>query len=182
LNTDFTAVKAALASDGVIAYPTEAVFGLGCNPRSDVALNRILEMKGRKAHKGFILIAANQAQLAPFVAPLSSQWQAKLDAAWPGPVTFIVPASANASKLLTGGRETLAVRVSAHPQVIELCTAVGHALVSTSANYSGRQALRSSIEVRQEFTSSIDVVVDGNVGTLDAPTRIIDIRTGQQLR
>jgi len=182
LNTDFTAVKAALASDGVIAYPTEAVFGLGCDPFSDVALNRILAMKGREAHKGFILIAASQAQLTPYLAPLSLQWQAQLEAAWPGPVTFVLPASSAASELLTGGRDTLAVRVSAHPQVIELCTAVGHALVSTSANRSGSQALRSSIEVRQEFGSSIDVVVDGDVGTLDAPTRIIDIRTGQQLR
>lgn len=197
MNTDYAAIKAALASDGIIAYPTEAVFGLGCDPRSETALTRILDVKGRESHKGFILIAASQEQLSPFIEAVPAQWQAQLDAEWPGPVTFVMPArpasslqsataSSAASKaafaLLTGGRDTLAVRVSNHPLVVELCTQIGHALVSTSANRSGSPALRSSDEVRQAFGTDIDVVLDGNVGTLDAPTRIIDIRTGQQLR
>ena len=172
----------ALASDGIIAYPTEAVFGLGCDPRSETALTRILDVKGRKSHKGFILIAASQEQLSPFIEPVPAQWQVQLDAAWPGPVTFVMPASAAALALLTGGRDTLAVRVSNHPLVVELCTELGHALVSTSANRSGSPALRSSDEVRQAFGDDIDVVLNGNVGTLGTPTRIIDIRTGQQLR
>jgi L-threonylcarbamoyladenylate synthase len=76
LIADISAALKALDAGGVIAYPTEAVYGLGCDPGNSVALQRILDIKSREAHKGFILIAANQDQLTPFLAPIEPSWQA----------------------------------------------------------------------------------------------------------
>lgn len=179
---DISAALKALDAGGVIAYPTEAVYGLGCDPGNSVALRRILDIKSREAHKGFILIAANQDQLTPFLAPIEPSWQARLDAVWPGPVTFILPAANTVSPLLSGQRDTLAVRVSAHPLVKELCTAYGGAIVSTSANVSGQPPLNTGRNVEQAFNGSIDAIIDANVGQLPSPTQIIDARTGQRLR
>lgn len=179
---DINAALKALDEGGVIAYPTEAVYGLGCDPRNTDALQRILDIKSREAHKGFILIAANQDQLAPFLAPVTPAWQAQLDEAWPGPVTFILPAANSVQPLLSGQRDTLAVRVSAHPLVNQLCTAFGGAIVSTSANLSGQPALNTGLDVEQVFKNSIDVIIEGKVGELSSPTHIIDARTGQRLR
>ncbi len=176
-----TAVEA-LRTGGVIAYPTEAVYGLGCDPHKETSLQRILDIKHREAHKGFILIASNQEQLEPFLAPINTEWQQQLDAVWPGPVTFVIPAANTVSALLSGQRDTLAVRVSSHPMVVTLCDAYGGAIVSTSANRSGQPALQTGRDVRTVFGDSLDAVVDADVGTLASPTRIIDIRTGQQLR
>lgn len=167
---------------GVIAYPTEAVYGLGCDPRNEQALQRIIDIKGRDAHKGFILIASTQAQLAEYMAPVETAWQRQLDAHWPGPFTFIVPAADTISDLLSGYRNTLAVRVSAHPVVRKLCDSYGGALVSTSANRSGMLPLTKQEQIAEEFGDSIDVIVDGALGDLATPTRIIDVRDGSIIR
>lgn len=172
----------ALHAGGVIAYPTEAVFGLGCDPHNDTALARIIDIKGRAAHKGFILIAGALDQLLPYLAPVQPQWQTQFDVVWPGPVTMVVPCAPGASELLSGGRETLAVRVSDHPVVQQLCALFGGPIVSTSANFSGQEPCRDTASATQLFGSSIDVIVDGMVGTLDEPTRIVDVRSGQRLR
>jgi L-threonylcarbamoyladenylate synthase len=182
LIADISAALKALDEGGVIAYPTEAVYGLGCDPGNPVALQRILDIKSRETHKGFILIAASQDQLAPFLAPVLPSWQTQLDAAWPGPVTFVLPAADSVSALLSGQRDTLAVRVSAHPIVNQLCNAYGGAIVSTSANLSGHPPLNTGIDVEHVFKDSIDVIINGKVGQLSSPTQIIDVRTGQRLR
>lgn len=168
---------------GVIAYPTEAVFGLGCEPRTESALQRIIDIKGRDAHKGFILIASHQTQLQDFMAPVSTSQQAQLDKHWPGPVTFVVTASSFvANTLLTGYRNTLAVRVSNHPVVVQLCQAYDGAIVSTSANRSGEPSLRTALDVRQRLGHDLDEIVDAPVGELASPTRIFDLASGKQLR
>ncbi|MGQ7845992.1 L-threonylcarbamoyladenylate synthase [Granulosicoccus sp. 3-233] len=173
---------AALRAGGVISYPTEAVFGLGCDPHDEPALSRIISIKGRAAHKGFILIAGSLDQLLPFLAPLQAAWQAQFDSVWPGPVTMVVPCTSGNSELLTGGRQTLAVRVSDHPVVQALCERFGGPIVSTSANRSGQEPCRDTASATQLFGTEVDVTVDGKVGTLSEPTRIIDVRTGQRLR
>ena len=179
---DLSKAIAALHSGGVIAYPTEAVFGLGCDPRNEKALARIIEIKSRDAHKGFILIARSLEQLIPFLAPVQPEWQSQFDAVWPGPVTMVVPCATCTSELLSGGRKTLAVRVSAHPLVQDLCARFDGPIVSTSANRSGQPSCRDTACAVQLFGSEVDVVVDGTVGTLTAPTKIIDVCTGDRLR
>lgn len=177
-----TAVDA-LHGGGVVAYPTEAVFGLGCDPRNEIALQRIIDIKGRDAHKGFILIASNQSQIFEYVEPVNTEQQRQLDENWPGPVTFVMQANENIrGTLLTGFRDTLAVRVSAHPVVIALCEHFGGALVSTSANRSGEPALRLGSEVDNTMGSKLDVIVKAAVGELASPTRIFELASGKKLR
>ena len=172
----------ALRAGGVIAYPTEAVYGLGCDPRDAAALERILALKGRPADMGVIVIASAFTQLAPFLAPLAPELEARAAASWPGPVTWIWPCSAGLPRLLTGGRDTLAVRVTAHPGAAALCHAFGGALVSTSANRHGQPPARDAAAVRAAFGDALDAVVDGPCGGLARPTEIRDARTGAVLR
>ncbi len=166
----------------MIAYPTEAVFGLGCDPLEYQAVQRILDLKRRDAAKGLILIASRFEQLLPFIAPLDSAQRLSLDASWPGPVTWVVPAAPHTPFWLTGGRKTIAVRVSAHPRVRELCELCGMALVSTSANKSGAPPARSALQVRNSLGSDVDYIVPGPVGGLTRPTEIRDLVSGKILR
>ncbi len=171
-----------LHQSGVIAYPTEAVFGLGCDPMDEQAVLRLLALKSRPVSKGLILVAAGLEQLVNFIAPLSTADIERLQQTWPGPVTWIVPANNNAPSYITGGRQTIAVRVSAHPVVVALCRGSGHALVSSSANKSGQPPAMTTSEVEQQFTRQLSCIVDGGVGGRDAPSTIIDLATNKILR
>lgn len=174
---------AALLDDGgVIAYPTEAVYGLGCDPRCYAAVVRLLELKGRSARKGLILIAPEPGWLAEYMAPIRQEMAERMTASWPGPVTWVVPAAARVPAWLTGGRGTIALRVTAHPLASALCRAFGGALVSTSANRAGGSPARTALRTRLLFGPHLDAIVPGKTGELDRPTRIIDARSGAILR
>lgn len=137
-----------LRRGGVVAYPTEAVYGLGCDPWNGSAVRRILAMKRRPEAKGLILIAAELAQLAPFVQWLEPTRMAEIFATWPGPHTWLLPARPETPVWLRGQHDTLAVRVIAHPLAAALCRATGMALVSTSANRTSQTPARTALEVR----------------------------------
>ncbi|RZA18685.1 MAG: tRNA threonylcarbamoyladenosine biosynthesis protein RimN [Lysobacteraceae bacterium] len=175
---------AALRHGGVIAYPTEAVWGLGCDPRDQAATLRLLALKDREVEKGLILIAADESQLAPYVAwsQLDALQRAAVRQSWPGPHTWIVPASTSAPSWITGAHAGIAVRVSAHPAVIALCRAFAGALVSTSANRAGQPAAASSAELDPGIFAGVDAVLEGETGDLQRPTEIRDARTGVVLR
>lgn len=166
----------------VVAYPTEGVWGLGCDPRNRAAVERILELKGRPTDKGLILLAASETQLAPFVAPFTPEIAARVRPTWPGPVTWIVAAAKDCPEWLTGGRATIAVRVTTHPVAAELARAAGTALVSTSANLSDDLPARSAVEVRRLFGKALDAVVEGALGDCAGPTEIRDAASGRILR
>lgn len=180
--TAVTHGAAAIRAGGVVAYPTEGVWGLGCDPRRRTAVERILALKGRPVDKGLILLAASEEQLEPFLAPLAPAVAARVRACWPGPVTWIARTSADCPRWLTGGRNTLAVRVTAHPLAAALARAAGTALVSTSANLSGAATARNAVEVRRLFGKVIDTVVEGELGDLAGPTEIRDAATGKVVR
>lgn len=171
-----------LNNGGVIAYPTEAVYGLGCDPYNDMAIQRLLDIKQRPADKGLILIAATWEQLQPFLQPLAPALMASLMVSWPGPVTWLVPAAETTSRLLTGAHQTLAVRITAHPIAAALCKQFGKPLVSTSANRSSESPCRSAEEVAAVFKNDIDAIVTGAVGSLEQPTEIRDLLSGQRIR
>lgn len=179
----FTPIIQALNNQQVIAYPTEAVFGLGCDPDSESAVRALLDLKQRPWEKGLILIAADYVQLASYIddSVLSQQQRAAIFASWPGPVTWVIPANAQTPELLTGRFNSLAVRVSDHPLVQQLCRQFGKPLVSTSANLSGQEPCRTVAEVRQQFGESFPVLV-GNVGGRLNPSEIRDALTGEQIR
>ena len=175
---------AALQRGGVVAYPTEAVWGLGCDPRDEPATLRLLALKEREVDKGLILIAAAEAQLAPFIDmdALDAAQRYTVRASWPGPHTWIVPAAPAAPRWITGAHAGIAVRVSAHPPVVELCKAYGGALVSTSANRAGEPAAHAADQLDPRIVAGVDAVLDGETGGLDRPTDIRDARSGAVLR
>lgn len=180
-DADIARACEALAVGDVVAYPTEGVYGLGCDPARAAAIDRLLALKQRPASKGLILIAADLDQLAPWLAPLPPGAHERLAATWPGPVTWLLPAAADCPHRVRGDHDTLAVRVTDHPVAAALCRAWGGALVSTSANRSGEAPARSAAEVTAAFGDTV-VVVPGPLGGLEGPTAIRDGRTGATLR
>nr|VFK45112.1 MAG: L-threonylcarbamoyladenylate synthase [Candidatus Kentron sp. TC] len=171
-----------LRRGGIIAYPTEAVFGLGCDPENGDAARRLLALKSRDISQGLILIAAGFSQLRPFVEPLCQGHMRVIRASWPGPVTWILPARQTTPKYLTGCHASLAVRVSAEPSVVALCERFGGALVSTSANVSGHPPARTALDVRRYFGRRLDYILPGSVGGQRRPSEIRDGSTGRVLR
>ena len=177
-------ITALLRQGGVIAYPTEGVWGLGCDPHNEVAVLRLLALKQRDVAKGLILIASDEAQLAAFIetSPLSQAQLAQVRASWPGPNTWIVPASANAPGWITGAHTGIAVRVTAHPLVRALCDTFGGALVSTSANIASEPSPCSRAELDPRIVTGVDAVCDGETLGRQQPSTIRDARSGSTLR
>lgn len=167
---------------GLVAYPTEAVYGLGCLPWERRAVERLLDMKRRSWRKGLSLIAASREQLEPLVKFPTGLLGEELRLSWPGPVTWVLDAKPSIPFWLTGGRETLAVRVTGHDLSRKLCETAASPLISTSANRSGRPPLRRALHVRREFGTSVDYVLKGKLGGEAKPTMIRDGRTGTVLR
>ena len=167
---------------GLIAYPTEAVYGLGCDPLNAAAVQRLLALKGRPMDKGLILIAADIEQLRPFLLPLSTADEATVRATWPGPVTWLLPARPETPRWLRGSHDTLAVRITDHPLAAALCRQLGHPLVSTSANRSGQPPARTPLAVRRQFGRIVDLIISGPLGGHERPTLIRDLTTGRILR
>lgn len=171
-----------LRGGGVIAYPTESVFGLGCDPFNPIAVHQLLAIKQRPVSKGLILVAAFPEQFAGLIkTPTAAQARMMADH-WPGPTTLVMPASEAAPEWLTGGFSSLALRVSAHPQVRALCERFAGPIVSTSANFSGASPARNATEVQRRMGAAIDYVLPGDVGGLANPTQIIDASSGAILR
>lgn len=169
-----------IVGGGVVAYPTEGVFGLGCDPSNQNAVEHLLSIKSRDPNKGLILIAAHIDQLAPWIQPLEKAQLETIGDSWPGPTTWILPAKSETPKYLTGGRKTIAARVSAHPPVIELCEAVQMAIISTSANLSGQPPAKRSSQLTN--LPGVQGCLDAQTGDLGNPTPIIDLRDGSILR
>lgn len=167
---------------GVIAYPTEAVYGLGCDPHNEEAVDRLLQIKQRDASQGLILVGQSLDDFTAFIQPLDDETQARLLASWPGPVTWLVPVSNTCPSWISGEHNTLAIRVTAHQQTRELCVEAGMPLVSTSANRSGQPATRSEAEVRQAFGDEIDFILGGPTDGLDRPCQIRDARSEDIIR
>lgn len=167
---------------GIIAYPTEAVYGLGCNPDDSEAVERLLIAKQREWSKGLILIASKLEQLSPYIQPLNSTLLKRIMPTWPGPVTWIVPALPDIPPYLAREDNTIAVRVTGHPVAAALCTALDQALISTSANISNHPAARTPFKVRNIFHNGIDYILHGSTGGKSNPSEIRDAETGKIIR
>ena len=170
----------ALAGSGVIIYPTEGVFGLGCRFDDPEAVKRVLALKGRKPDKGLIILVNSLKQVSSLL-DLRRVSPEVLAASWPGPVTWVIPASLHAPGWLTGGGPGLAVRHSAHPVVQALTGRIGP-LVSTSANPSGTSPARTLLRARRYFPRGVDYFLPGELGGAHGPTEIRDAVSGRVLR
>ena len=166
---------------GVIAYPTEAVYGLGCDPLYEEAVLNLLALKKRSVDKGLILIASSLSQLEPYLQ-LNNEIVSRVQATWPGPVTWIIPAQPWVPKWLTGKHSSLAVRVTAHPIARMLCEINGGPLVSTSANTSAKPPATRSWMVSKSLSNSDLFIVPGKIGGLKQATPIYDVLSHQQIR
>ena len=164
----------------VIGTPTEGVYGLSCDPWNEAAVHALLKMKQRDVAKGLIILAGDLYQLTSLVRHLSRQDQDTLASSWPGPVTWLIPAPADAPEWITGGQPTLALRVTDHPEVAALTRMAGKAIVSTSANPAGEPAARDADTVRHYFPDL--AILEGSLGGLQGPTEIRQLADGRVIR
>lgn len=167
----------------VFAYPTEAVYGLGCDPDNQSAVTKILALKQRDICKGMILVAGHYSQLLNYVndSAIPDDRRSEIFASWPGPNTWLLPAAANVPQWITGGSELIAVRVSQHPLIQELCNLFQKPLVSTSANLSGLPAAMTAEDVFAQFADDV-VLIAGELGGALKPSMIRHGLSGQIIR
>ena len=169
-----------LQTGGVIAYPTEGVWGLGCLWTDEDAIKEILRLKQRPLEKGMIVLCAKLSDIEAFLLPLSTEHQQQIAQHYPHPVTWILPCKSSVPESVRGQHNSIAVRFSRHPQVQELCAAVGP-IISTSANPTGLAAAMSAEDVRQYFNDQLSYILPGELGGYSKPS---EIRTldGQRVR
>lgn len=166
----------------VIAYPTEAVYGLGCDPTNEAAVHRVLHLKNRPEAAGLILIADQFERFEPFVGPLAAGLLDRALSTWPGPVTWLFPRGAGVPNWLAGTHHTIALRVTAHPVCRALCGAFGGAIVSTSANPSTADPARTAERVDDYFGDVLCGIVQGALGGREQCSEIRDLVSGQVIR
>ncbi len=181
---NFDQVLKALQDGEVIAYPTEGVFGVGCDPDNPEAIQKLLSLKQRPVEKGLILIAASYQQLLPYIdeSQLSETQLNDVKQTWPGPVTWIMPSSERVSKWVSGEHNSIAVRVSDHPLVQKMCNAFGKPLTSTSANLTGQPPCMTTEQVQQQLGDQLVAILVGETGGRDKPSEIRDAKTSHVLR
>ena len=168
-----------LLGGGVIAYPTEGVFGLGCMPDDPEAVIRVLSIKRRDPSKGLILIASSREQLRDWIG---ADPAALLDPDPGRPTTWIAPARDNVSRLVKGSNTGIAVRLTSNPVAAALCDATDSALVSTSANVAGEPVARNCYVLRRKFSACVDYIVPGDCGPSSGPSEVRNLETGEVLR
>lgn len=164
----------------VLAYPTEAMYGLGCDPWNICALENLLKLKVRSQNKGLIVLIYDWSQLWDLIAHVPDSCLERVHSTWPGPVTWIFPKSEKVPRLLCGDRDTIAIRMTAHKVAHDLC--FNAPIVSTSANITGSTPARSIQELQVQFPTQIKFVLDGALGSGTAPSSIFDVMTCMQLR
>lgn len=169
---------------GIIAYPTEAVFGLGCDPDNEDAVEKLLALKQRPVEKGLILLAGNYSQLLPYVddSAIAQDKRCLILSRWPGPITQILPVKKNISPLLSGSFDSIAVRVTNHPDIVAFCSITGKPIVSTSANITGKPDAKSWQEVKEQFPQDDIFIIVGKTLGVTNPSTIIDGITSEIIR
>ncbi|HEX7111123.1 MAG TPA: Sua5/YciO/YrdC/YwlC family protein [Mizugakiibacter sp.] len=176
------AAAAFLRDGGVLAYPTEAVYGLGCDPDNEAAFRRLFALKRRPPTQGVLLIAADFEQVRPWLGEVPAAALQRARATWPGPHTWVFPRSARVPAWVAGGHAGIALRVTAHPLAAALCRAFGGPIVSTSANRHGEPPVTTAAAVQATLGEELEAVLEGPVGGLDRPTPIRDALTDAIIR
>lgn len=179
---DTAAAVEHLQAGDVIAYPTEAVYGLGCDPFNESAVRKLLLMKGRHESAGLVLIASEFSQLKPWIADVDQSLIDKAMQTWPGPVTWLFPRAGGVPDFVAGRHDTVAVRITAHGPSRALCQALGSALISTSANRTTAKPARSASEVRDYFGTDLAGILTGDLGSGEKPSEIRDLVSGNIIR
>lgn len=169
-----------LSQGGIIAYPTETVYGIGCDATNENALQRLIALKHRSPNKGLIVLINQLEQLAAFTPPLTSEELQFATSKWPGPYTLVFPALPTVSQYLTGQYQSIAIRMTSHPTAAALCESFP--ITSTSANLSGETVATNYQGLIEQFGDTLDGIVEGEVSPNGTPSQIIDIKTKQRYR
>lgn len=179
-----SAELSALQKGGLVVYPTEAVWGIGCDPRNEQAVMSLLAAKQRPVEKGLILIAAEYSQILPYIdeTKIATERKQQILESWPGAYTWLLPVAEGTPDWITGGSELVAVRVTAHPTVIRMCNEFGGAIISTSANVTGTPTEHLLENVKQVFGTQVDVYVDEALGGNTQASTITNSLTGEVIR
>ncbi|GHE96460.1 L-threonylcarbamoyladenylate synthase [Thalassotalea profundi] len=179
-----TSVKDVFQQGGIIAYPTEAVFGLGCDPDNQQAIERLLSVKNRPKTKGLILLAANYAQLQPYIddSAFTVEQRKLILSRWPNGITQLIKKQSNTSSLISGEFNTIAVRITSQPDVVALCNSVNKPIISTSANLSGQPPAKTWQEVETNLANKVDFIIKGQTLGYSSPSSIINAISGETIR
>ena len=169
-----------IRAGGIVAHATEGVWGLACRPDLDSAIEKILKIKGRDDGKGFLLLGSNVEHFTNHISQLEPALEKKVIESWPGHITWVLP-NAGFSKLVTGGRATVACRVPDHNQARELCGNYGGPIISTSLNRSGQAPILSYEKATAEFSDEVDFILPGQISGYDGPSAIFGL-DGVRLR
>ena len=170
-----------VSAGGVIACPTEAVWGLSCDPFNKQAVDKVRKLKQRKKDKGFILVAETPFQFAALIKHLTVEQQKEILASWPGANTWLVPHHNLIPEWISGDSDKVALRVTAHPLLSRLCSELGP-LLSTSANISGTTAAKNLLKARCYFKNNVDYYCSGQTLANKTPSVIKDICSGKTIR
>lgn len=184
LDTQIKQAAAALKHGDVVACPTEAVYGLSCDPHNRVAFDRLIALKQRPLAHGVLLIGADFAQLRGFIDlnAMDEERLAQVQASWPGAHTWVFPRSRDVPDWLAGQHPGIALRMTAHPVAAALCRAFGGALVSTSANRHGQAPAREIDSVVAQFGDALGAAIEAPCGGQAKPTPIHDALSGAIIR
>lgn len=164
-----------LRQGGVIAFPTDTVYGLGADYAFEPAVRRILHIKHRSSSMGLPLVLASLDQLNQVATNLSRSAWALIEEFWPGALTLIVPRSPSVSDLVTGGRDSVAIRISNHPIPTALARGLGRPVIATSANLSGEAPAISGEAVKQQIGDSVDGIIDHGLIVGGIASTIVDV-------
>ncbi len=167
---------------GVVAYPTESCYGLGCDLGNSWAVRRILHIKRRNKEQGLIVVADHLARVMRYVEFIPVATRQEILASWPGPHTWLLPARKSVSNWIVGNHASIAIRISRHHGVRMLCRSAGMAIISTSANRARRKALRTAESVHLELGGDVDCIVEGEIGADTTPSVIRDAISGAIIR
>ena len=170
-----------LKSGEVIGYPTEAVYGIGCDPWNQSSVEKIAKIKGRERRQTFLMVASSIDQLTDLID--ISRLSPQVTSSWPGHTTWLIKAKDNVPYWLQDEQTNkVGIRISNHPLVRELCNEFGKPIISTSANISGKEEIKNQQEFMRTFSSDINYLVDGDLGDYDKASMIIDMETNKKIR
>lgn len=182
MSNQYSEAAEIILQGGVVAYPTESCFGLGCDYRNITAIKRILNIKRRRRDKGLIVVSDHVSRVLPLIESIPHGMRDSIYKSWPGPNTWLIPAKKSTSPWLKGEHDSLAIRISRHRGARELCRLVGVPLVSTSANRSGKSLIRSYEQVYTAFIGEVDYIINDSIGYQLKPSVIRDAVTGAIIR
>jgi len=172
---DIEHAVAVLKSGGLVAFPTETVYGLGADASNPAAVAKVFAVKGRPATHPVIVHLADAVQVANWAREIPEAARALTRKFWPGPLTIILKRAPRVSDVVTGGQDTVALRVPSHPVALQLLARFGGGIAAPSANRHGRVSATTAAHVRSEFGDAIDCVLDGGETDVGIESTIIDL-------